>query len=147
MPSSRHSSILILCGLLGAACCKNKAPAAAPAPAAKAQTVRERPQSKADCDAKGGVWGKRGLDNTEGCLWRMKDGGRACRDGADCEGECIADRKTFEVVEKGPPPRGYFKGHCSEYDVTFGCYRPIAKGARAKGPLTEDEAAEEICVD
>jgi hypothetical protein len=51
------------------------------------------------------------------------------------------------VAQPGPPARGFFVGRCSNYETTFGCFRVIERGARAKGPQPEEEAAHHICVD
>ena len=71
-----------------------------------------------------------------------------CRDGSECEGTClVAGDAKMEVVEKGPPEKGFFVGKCSDYDATFGCFRSIASGTRAKGPAIAEEAAQHLCVD
>ena len=107
-----------------------------------------RPTSKAGCDACKGLWAKHGIADTESCICKTKDAGKACRDGAECEGTClVADDAKFEVAVPGPPPRGFFTGRCSDYDATFGCHRSIANGTRAHGPVAEDEAAQRMCVD
>jgi len=137
-------------------------PAAPPNPAAPVPTVasspppsvpppppgKTRPQTKQACDACGGLWDRHGIAETEGCICKTKDGGKACRDGAECEGQCLvgADSK-FEVAQKGPPARGFCTGKCSNYETTFGCFRVLERGARAKGPQIEEEAAHHICVD
>jgi hypothetical protein len=107
-----------------------------------------RPTDKAGCDKCQGQWAKHGIAETETCICKTKDAGKVCRDGSECEGSCLltGDAK-FEVAVPGPPPRGSFTGKCSEYDTTFGCYRSIPSGTRAKGPVTEDEASQRICVD
>ena len=51
------------------------------------------------------------------------------------------------MVEKGPPAKGYFRGHCSEFDTTFGCNNMIPEGVSKKGPQLAEEAAEQICID
>jgi hypothetical protein len=121
-------------------------PAAPPTPAAAVQTPR--PTSKAGCDACKGLWAKHGIADTESCICKTKDGGKTCRDGAECEGTClVSDDAKFEVAVPGPPPKGSFAGKCSEYDTAFGCHRMIARGTGARGPVTEEEAAERLCVD
>ncbi len=129
-------------------------PSPGPSPSATAtvakspSTPRVRPQTKQDCDACGGLWDKHGIAETEGCICKTKDGGRACRDGADCEGQClVGDDSKFEIAEPGPPPRGFYVGVCSKYETTFGCFRVLERGARGGGPKTQDEAAHHICVD
>ena len=53
----------------------------------------------------------------------------------------------MEVVEKGPPPKGFFVGRCADYDATFGCFKSIATGTRAKGPAVAEDAMHHVCVD
>ena len=102
---------------------------------AKALAAAERPKTKEACEACQGKWGIHGLAEVASCICRTRDSGRSCRDGADCEGQCLAETGDFVVVEKGPPAKGYFKGRCSEFDTTFGCFQTIPEGASKKGPL------------
>ena len=123
-------------------------PPARPDSEAKVLTAAgERPKSRAACDACQGRWGIHGLADVEICLCKTRDSGRTCRDGNDCEGQCLAEADGFVVVDKGPPARGYFKGRCSEFDTTFGCHRLVPAGAGKKGPQVAEEAAEQICID
>src|SRR5216110_3273672 len=78
------------------------------------------PSTASECKACNGEWGVHGLVQVESCLCRTHDSGRRCRDGAECEGECIAQPGAVEVVDPGPPRRGYFVGKCSEFDHLFG---------------------------
>lgn len=129
----------------------SSSPPAPPAPVATPAAgagPKVHPTDKAGCDACKGQWGRHGIAEAESCICKTKDGGKACRDGAECEGACIvADDAKFEVVKPGPPPRGHFTGRCADYDTTFGCYRLIPKEQRAKGELLEEEAAPRLCVD
>jgi hypothetical protein len=142
-------------GLLASACCKNTPPPAQPAAvatAAKSLPAGEapaRPTTKASCDACKGVWARHGLAEAESCVCRTKDAGKVCRDGGECEGQCLVDESdgAFEVTEKGPPQKGYWKGKCSEFDTTFGCHKTIRHGARKKPPETPEDAADTICID
>jgi hypothetical protein len=119
-------------------------PSATPAAAVKPP----RPTNKAGCDACKGLWARHGIAEAESCICKTKDAGKACRDGSECEGTClVSDDAKFEVAVPGPPPRGFFTGKCAEYDTTFGCFRTIARGTRANGPVPEDEAAQRLCVD
>ena len=107
-----------------------------------------RPTTKAGCDACKGQWARHGIAEGESCICKTKDGGKVCKDGADCEGACIvADDAKFDVAVPGNPPKGFYVGRCADYDTTFGCYRLISKGARAEGPVPADDAAHRICVD
>jgi hypothetical protein len=141
-----------------AACCKNNAPPASASSASTsssqsastasaAATPRPRPTTKEGCDACQGVWARHGLAETEACVCKTKDGGKICRDGSECEGSCLADEDGFEVVEAGPPPKGFWKGKCAPLETTFGCNRTITHGARAKGPQLAEDAAATMCVD
>src|SRR5688572_32181626 len=154
---------------LTAACCKNTPPATtAAAPVAMEQVVAAqtpegttggtttkgsatggsgRPETKEACAACNGKWARHGLAEQESCICRTKDGGRACLDGAECQGQCVARESDFVVVEKGPPPRGHYKGKCSEFDTVFGCHRFVPMGAKKKGPQEAADAADQLCYD
>jgi hypothetical protein len=125
-------------------------PGAGPAapPTAARPAPRVRPDTRQACDACRGDWGIHGIADVESCNCRTKDAGQTCRDGAQCQGQCLAgpDAK-FEVVSPGPPKRGFYVGRCSEFETTFGCFRVIEAGTRERGPAVAEEAAAEICVD
>jgi hypothetical protein len=135
--------------MLALGCRKAAPPPALPDSEAKAQlaSAGDRPQTKEACDACQGRWGIHGLAEVPMCNCKTRDSGRTCRDGADCEGQCLAETNGFVVVQKGPPAKGYFRGHCSEFETTFGCYPTIPEGASKKGPQLAEDAAEEICID
>jgi hypothetical protein len=123
-------------------------PPAPPAPTPAAATKPPRPTTKAGCDACRGLWERHGISETETCICKTKDAGKVCRDGAECEGNCLlAGDAKFEVVVPGPPPRGFYTGKCSDYDTTFGCHRSIPNGVRAHGPVIAEEASQHMCVD
>jgi hypothetical protein len=123
------------------------APSPTPA-AAKPTAKRPPPTTKVGCDACGGRWAVHGISETESCICKTKDGGKTCRDGSECEGNClVAEDAKMEVVQQGPPPKGFFVGRCADYDATFGCFRMIQAGTRAKGPAVAEEAVEHLCVD
>jgi hypothetical protein len=158
--SNMSHSMRALCGIALAAAaltlgCRKPAapPPARPDSEAKAAATAanvaagERPRTKEACDACQGRWGVHGLADVAVCICKTRDSGRSCRDGADCEGQCLAETGGFVVVEKGPPPKGYFRGKCSEFDTTFGCHPTIPEGASKKGPQLAEDAAEEICID
>ena len=107
-----------------------------------------RPNNREACERCGGLWGKHGIAETEGCICRTKDGGKTCTSANDCEGACIVDDEaSFEVVQPGDPPLGVFVGRCADYQTTFGCYR-VAPPRNGEEPgLPEDQAARDICVD
>jgi len=124
---------------------------AAPAPvpsASQAPPPASPPRTAEECRRCRGEWKTHGIADQESCVCRTTDGGKKCRDGADCQGRCIAapDDPEREVVEPGPPPRGYFVGRCSEVTPVFGCRRFIERGAgQSSGSL--DEPPQMICAD
>lgn len=142
--------LILLLGLAVAACCKKTPPPATPAAVTSAQTAAPAgapPTTKEGCDACQGKWGRHGLADVEICICKTRDGGKECRDEAECEAQCVAGDKDFVVVEKGDPPKGHWKGRCAEYATTFGCHRFVPKGASKRPPLPADEAAEQLCYD
>jgi hypothetical protein len=127
--------------LLTAGCHRDSArpPVAGPARA---------PQTEGECHACNGDWGVHGLARVESCLCRTHDAGKICKDGLDCEGECevVGEPKT-EIVDPGPPARGFFLGTCSQFDHLFGCHKLLMDGTKARGPVRLDEPLTDICVD
>jgi hypothetical protein len=134
-----------------AACCAHHSspPAAATvAPAALAPAARAgEPNTAEGCRACGGEWAIHGLIQEPSCLCPTSDAGKRCRDGGECQGQCLADDGEREVTEPGPPARGYFIGKCARFRTSFGCHRPIGKGALAAGPIVFDEPPAQICAD
>jgi hypothetical protein len=115
--------------------------------APSASRVKPPPQAEKDCRACNGEWGIHGLAQTPSCNCRMKDAGKRCRDGTECQGLCIgADTPERQVVDKGPPARGFFVGRCSKFETVYGCYRPIEDGASAR-PVDLTEPPNMICAD
>jgi hypothetical protein len=157
MPTPAVSRVLGLSALVAAAllaaCCKNSPPPAQPTAESKqvlsAGEAPARPTTKESCDACKGKWGRHGLAEADSCICRTKDFGKVCRDGGECEGQCLVEEGDggFEATEPGPPAKGYWKGKCSEYDTTFGCHKTIPHGARAKKPELPEDAADTICID
>jgi hypothetical protein len=141
--------LFLLFGLAVAACCKKTPPPATVASTAQtsAPAAGGPPATREGCDACQGKWGRHGLADVESCICKTKDGGKECRDEADCEAQCVAGDQDFVVVEKGSPPKGHWKGRCAEYATTFGCHRFVPKGASKRPPLPADDAAEQLCYD
>lgn len=108
---------------------------------------RKRPQNEAECRTCNGNWGVHGLRDEPSCLCRTRDAGKTCKDGLDCEGECEVVEGKVEITEQGPPPRGYFVGRCTEFDLVFGCRKLLMDGTLARGPTSLDEALPEMCID
>jgi hypothetical protein len=117
--------------------------------AAPAPPPATPPATPEGCRACRGLWGVHGLDVKASCNCRTTDGGKKCRDGVDCQGMCIvdADKPEVDVVQAGPPARGFFVGRCSEHVTVFGCHHLIERGASARGPLPLGESPPKICVD
>jgi hypothetical protein len=105
------------------------------------------PQNETECRQCNGRWGIHGLREEPSCLCRTRDAGKTCKDGLECEGECVVVEGKVEVTEAGPPPRGYFVGACTEFDHIFGCHKLLMDGTAAKGPSGLDEALPEMCID
>jgi hypothetical protein len=132
--------------VLGASACRalQTAPLAASRAASHSHV---EPATAAACRACAGDWAPHGLATAPSCLCPTGDGDKRCRDGAECEGQCLADAGEREITAAGPPARGYFVGKCSRYRTSFGCHRYIAAGAVGAGPVLLDEAPSEICAD
>lgn len=127
-------------------------PSAAPSASVSepAATMSEpvRPRTEEECRACNGAWGKHGLRQIAYCTCGTKDGDKRCRDGAECEGLCVAaDEPEREIVQAGPPPRGYFVGKCSAYVKVFGCRRIIQRGAAAGLPHDFTTPPQKMCFD
>jgi hypothetical protein len=128
------------------------------APRAKV-VVRDRvvERERAECRACRGDWGPHGLVGLEGCICRAKDAGKVCRDGRDCEGECVFQRA--EVVRKErrqcnaqgvctvSPALGRAVGKCSEKIGDFGCASLIDVGASDLPPQSLPLQRSQICRD
>jgi len=143
-----RAALLVAVACVAAVGCRSHAtppPAPTNAPAAaRAQS----PRTADECQACRGDWGRHGLAQQESCNCRTSDAGRRCRDGADCQGMCIAaEEPEREEVDHGPPARGFFIGRCSELMTVYGCNRIIDRGTRAKGPVILAEPPQMLCVD
>jgi hypothetical protein len=115
-------------------------------PAAAGLTARP-PATAAECKTCNGEWAVHGLVQVESCLCRTKDVGKRCRDGLECEGECILQPGAEDVTEPGPPRKGFFVGRCSEFDHFFGCHKLLMDGTAAQGPTLLDETPSDVCID
>jgi hypothetical protein len=106
------------------------------------------PTTKETCGSCRGIWAVHGLDEEPSCNCRTNDAGKRCRDGADCQGVCLAaETPETETVVAGPPARGFFLGRCSELMIVTGCNRIIEPGASARGPTILAEPPPVICQD
>ena len=131
------------------------APASASPDAAevKNDVPHSPPGTAEECRACNGDWGMHGLSDaisqTESCDCRTNDAGKRCTDGADCQGMCVANADTpaYDVVDVGPPARGFLVGRCSEFVTVFGCNALVDAGARDDGPVSVAEPPPVLCVD
>jgi hypothetical protein len=103
------------------------------------------PTTEAGCRACNGEFGPHGIDPAPRCVCRTTDAGKKCRGKDDCQGECIGDGREQEVMEKGPPPRGFRQGRCSEFMTTFGCHVFLPRKSAELVRL--DVEPEQLCVD
>lgn len=107
-----------------------------------------RARDASECARCNGLWGQHGLATEARCNCQTTDGWRPCRDGFDCQGACVvSEAPESEVVEQGPPARGYYVGHCSDHVTPQGCVMLIEKGARQAGPVSLEEPPQRLCVD
>jgi hypothetical protein len=143
------------CLLVLSSCCahdKPPPPAAAVAPAAQIAPVAlaggaGEPTTAEGCRACSGEWAAHGINPQPSCLCPTIDAGKRCRDGGECQGQCLADDGEHEITAAGPPARGYFVGRCSRTRTSFGCHRPISTGALKAGPIALDEPPAQLCAD
>jgi hypothetical protein len=135
---------LLALGFVLAAGCRSTQPQ----PTTKDTAVVARPATAEGCKVCNGQWGRHGLANVEGCLCRTKDAGKLCKSGKDCESQCVAkDKPDAEIVDKGPPAKGFFLGRCHEFATYFGCGRLLRDKVMAGSPVLLGEPPPTICVD
>jgi hypothetical protein len=124
---------------------------AAPTPVAEPSTAARPALAKTitspeACKACDGQWGRYGLAQQEGCLCRTKDAGKVCKSMQDCESECVAGEvPETEIVEPGPPAKGFFLGRCHAFVPFIGCGRLL--GVSDGAPVSLAEPPPKICVD
>jgi hypothetical protein len=144
-------AVSILSLLASIACAHKPAPATPRAATLGAAAAHGEPATEEGCSACGGEWAAHGSlgaqQGTMSCLCPTADGGKRCRDGGECQGECVTDGAEHEVTSAGPPALGFFVGKCSRYRTTYGCHRVIASGALQAGPVPLDQPPTEICAD
>lgn len=80
---------------------------------------RKLAAAKAACEKCNGAWGRYGVNKYEGCNCQTTDAGKECRDGDDCQGECIYVRHDSEGREVGV---------CSPEQKLKGCVQIVMKG-------------------
>jgi hypothetical protein len=136
----RTGTVISLLLFLLSACRHGVPPRASTA----SSTPRSAPRTQEECMACRGKWGTHGLAQVPSCLCRTTDAGKRCHRRSDCQGLCLAEENVErEIVEAGPPAKGYFVGHCAEFDPIFGCMRVLDQAK--PGPLDEPPAM--LCID
>jgi hypothetical protein len=131
----------IVISLLLLSACRHGVP---PRSATATSAARSAPQTQEECKACRGEWGAHGLAQVTSCLCRTTDAGKRCTRRFDCQALCVAGENVErEIMEKGPPAKGYFVGHCAEFDPIFGCMRVLDQAG--PGPL--DEPPTMLCID
>jgi hypothetical protein len=76
---------------------------------------------KEKCVNAGGTWHSFWITG-DNCNFLTKDNGTQCRDGSECEGECIRD----ETVQWNESTN--ITGRCSAWRVVYGCHRLVENG-------------------
>jgi hypothetical protein len=88
------------------------------------------PTTEQECLKQGGSWGPTSMFTAamkaNSCTLKTRDAGKACSDGNQCEGFCIAN--------DGPGPIG----RCSSTTNRIGCYREVEHGAAMQQALCYD---------
>ncbi|MEZ0470721.1 hypothetical protein [Luteimonas salinilitoris] len=96
--------------------------AACSTPAEQSSTLSMQPvASEAECLQRGGQWTQLGRAPVKQCLLRTTDAGKACTDGAQCEGLCLAS--------EGSEDGATVSGTCSADTNRFGCQQRMTDGA------------------
>lgn len=85
--------------------------------------------NQAECEAKGGKWGKIGLSLKDECNFKTKDAGNTCQDSKECEGGCFATLSDEEWSQlSGSNKEIKTDGACSEMKITVGCHIEVEAG-------------------
>lgn len=110
------------------------------------------PSTPEACRACDGLWARQGIAQVQGCNCRARDAGRACRDGAECEGQCLLgdppeQARVSGADSGGGAGTGYFVGHCSDRVTVFGCVRLLPRGFSSGGPIALNAPPPMLCID
>lgn len=57
-----------------------------------------KPPEQIACEKKGGTWASAGSSGARACVRRMRDGGKQCLNGRQCEGDCLARSRTCSPI-------------------------------------------------
>lgn len=123
---------ILSCTLLLAACAVTNEPPAPEQPGVPGLELSDA--DRRACEAQGGTVRRAGMLGGETCIRPYADGGKACTDSAQCEGEC---REREGLGAPASDPQAPVAGVCQADDNPFGCYSVIENGVVAYG----------ICVD
>ncbi len=103
----------------------------APAPVLDDAPGAVQSLSSSECAARGGTMTPVGLMQTMQCVVTYGDAGKACTDGAQCQGDCRAQPDA--TLREGQSARGA----CQATSNRFGCFTTI-KGGKAEATLCID---------
>ena len=111
-------------------------------------TNASRDAAKQTCNRERGDW-RASYSGRPYCVARTPDGGKTCRDGAECKGVCLVDGHEPVGPPEGPFRRQRWRqvGHCSEFVKPPSCYAPIPKGAASDPPAYYWVPSAMICSD
>ena len=68
------------------------------APAAEAPPPPPKSPEQLSCERKGGTWATAGGSGAKSCVRRTRDSGKACSNGRQCEGDCLARSRTCSPI-------------------------------------------------
>ncbi len=86
------------------------------------------PRTEDGCKALGGKWGPAGIFPQPICRVPTRDGGRACSDTDECEGECLAKLSSGQRTKITNRQKLRIDGVCTPYIPVFGCAAIVNKG-------------------
>ena len=140
--SSISLAVVLTALVVAAGCCKNNPPAAHP--------IRGRPGQRAG--RRSAATGRRAPDHQAELRLVQRASGpntdcptsrpasaaprtrpRSAATATTAKATAWPTKTASRSPNRGPPAKGFWKGHCSEFDTTFGCHRTIARGARSRG--------------
>ena len=75
-------------------------PAETQAAAEEAATVPvvEKSPAQLICEKRGNIWAQAGNSGAHACVTRLKDGGKRCTSGKQCQGDCLARSNTCAPI-------------------------------------------------
>lgn len=95
----------------------------------KSATGEFLPETKKDCDGRGGKWGIIGGSQKYICNLPTSDAGKRCSNKSDCEGSCIAELSTEDEAKlKVSKEVLTLDGICTPYIFNVGCHPFVSNG-------------------